>query len=93
MYVRNLFIIRILYSSFCVGLYLRKVRKGNRIFQGLPVKDSYAGKRVAVINAVGGIGSGRSSGNNLGSDTIIEMVRRAKRDPGVGDLFDGCHVV
>jgi signal peptide peptidase SppA len=68
---------------FPAGLYLRKMRKGNRILQGLPMRQAPAGKRVAIINAVGGIGSGKSSGNNLGSDTIIELVRRAKLDKGV----------
>jgi protease-4 len=46
------------------------------------------GARIAVINAVGGIQSGKSgnsglTGKSLGSDTLIEMVRMAKLDNGI----------
>lgn len=49
------------------------------------MKDARAGERIAVINAIGGINSGKSSngpnGRSVGSDTIIKLVRRARADP------------
>lgn len=73
---------------FPAGLYLRKMRKGSRILTSLPVKEVRAGPRIVVINAVGGIGTGKSSaggltGKTLGSDTLIGMVRAARGDPNV----------
>ena len=60
------------------GLYLKKMRKGNRILSGLPLLEVRGGPRIAVINAVGGIGSGSSgngvNGKSLGSDTLIAQV-------------------
>ena len=64
---------------FPAGLYLKKMRKGNRILKGLALKEVRGGPRIAVINAVGGIGSGKSgngaNGKSLGSDTLISQVR------------------
>ena len=63
---------------FPAGLYLKKMRKGNRILAGLALKEVRGGPRIAVINAVGGIGSGKSgngvNGKSLGSDTLIAQV-------------------
>jgi hypothetical protein len=60
------------------GLYLKKMRKGNRILAGLGIQEVRGGARIAVINAVGGIGSGKSgngvNGKSLGSDTLISQV-------------------
>jgi hypothetical protein len=60
------------------GLYLKKMRKGNRVLSGLLFKEVRGGSRIAVINAVGGIGSGKSgngvNGKSLGSDTLISQV-------------------
>jgi hypothetical protein len=60
------------------GLYLKKMRKGNRILAGLGIQEVKGGARIAVINAVGGIGSGKSgngvNGKSLGSDTLISQV-------------------
>lgn len=60
------------------GLYLKKMKKGNRILSGLGLKEVRGGPRIAVINAVGGIGSGKSgngvNGRSLGSDTLISQV-------------------
>ena len=65
-------------------IYLRKMRKGQRILQGLPFKESFGGPRIGIINAVGGIGPGRSSnganGRTLGSDSLISLLRRASED-------------
>jgi hypothetical protein len=61
------------------GLYLKKMRKGNRVLSGLLFKEVRGGSRIAVINAVGGIGSGKSgngvNGKSLGSDTLISQVK------------------
>jgi ClpP class serine protease len=69
------------------GRYLRKMQKGYSILEGLPLKESRSGQRIAIINAVGGIASGKSSngvmGRSLGSDTVIELVRRARLDPSI----------
>jgi signal peptide peptidase SppA len=69
------------------GLYLRKMRKGDRILEGLQMREVRGGPRIVVINAVGGIGGGKSgsgvNGKSLGSDTLIEQVRQAKADPNV----------
>lgn len=60
------------------GLYLKKMRKGNRVLSGLYFKEVRGGSRIAIINAVGGIGSGKSgngvNGKSLGSDTLISQV-------------------
>jgi hypothetical protein len=40
------------------GLYLKKMRKGSKIIQGLALKEVTSGPRFAIINAVGGINSG-----------------------------------
>lgn len=72
---------------FPAGIYLRKMRKGSRIFPRLPYKESVAGPRIAVINAVGGISSGKSGsgamGATLGSDTLINLVRSARYNPSI----------
>ena len=64
------------------GLYLKKMRKGNRILAGLGIQEVRGGARIAVINAVGGIGSGKSgngvNGKSLGSDTLISQVRKER---------------
>lgn len=71
------------------GLYLKKMRAGSLILDGLKMKQvNGGGARIAVINAVGGIQSGKSgnsglTGKSLGSDTLIEMVRMAKLDNGI----------
>ena len=65
------------------GLYLRKIRKLN--LKGMPYRERRSGRRVAIINAVGGIGPGQSSnsarGRSIGSDTLIEQLRRCAADP------------
>lgn len=72
---------------FPAGLYLRKMRKGFKIFPRLPYKESMGGPRIAVINAVGGISSGKSGsgamGATLGSDTLISLVRSARYNPSI----------
>lgn len=73
-------------SLFPAGRYLKKMRKGDRILKGLPVKKIRWGPRIAVINAVGAINSGKSSsGSNpsIGSDTVIEMVRECRKDKNI----------
>jgi hypothetical protein len=61
------------------ALYLRKMRKGDRILAGLQIREVRGGPRIVVINAVGGIGGGKSgsgvNGKSLGSDTLIGQVR------------------
>ena len=69
-------------------VYLRKMRKGSRVLRGLLVKEFPFGPRIAVINAAGGINTGKSSkqgvgGKTLGSDTLISLVRRARDDPNI----------
>ena len=72
---------------FPAGLYLRKMRRGARVITSLPIQEVRGGPRIVVINAVGGIGSGKSgngaTGKTLGSDTLIGMVRQARSDPSV----------
>eukprot|EP01038_Epipyxis_sp_PR26KG_P011828 gene11828-15829_t len=70
------------------GLYLRKMRLGNRILKGLQYKEINRGPRIAIINAVGAINSGSSgnsglSGQSLGSDTLIAQLRVAKEDRNI----------
>ena len=68
------------------GLYLRKTRRLR--LQGVPIVA--ARERVAIINAVGGIAGGQSSqrsgGQSIGSDTLIEQIRRCKNDPAIKAL-------
>jgi protease-4 len=66
-------------------LYYRKMKKGYKILEGFKIKETKSGNRIAIINAVGGINTGKSSNNglsgkSLGSDTLIELVRRVKAD-------------
>ncbi|CAK9253180.1 unnamed protein product [Sphagnum jensenii] len=72
---------------FPAGMYMRKMRRGYRLLEGLPLKESRSGPRVAIISAVGGIASGKSGsgamGRTLGSDSLIELVRRARADTSV----------
>lgn len=73
------------------GLYLRKMRKAPKVLQGLRIKETTTGKRIAVINAVGGINTGESSdsglqGKSLGSDTLIAMIRAVKANPLISAL-------
>jgi protease IV len=74
-------------SLLASGIYLKKMRKGGRILQSLRTKEVPRGPRIAVINAVGGIQSGRSSngamGKSLGSETLIEMVKKARMDRNI----------
>ena len=68
--------------------YLRKMRRGSRILPNLRMKEMRGGPRVAIINAVGGIGTGKSSkngpnGQSLGSDTLIELVRKVRADKNI----------
>lgn len=69
-------------------VYLRKMRKGSKILRGLMVKEFPFGPRIAIINAAGGINTGKSSkqgvgGKTLGSETLISLVRRAREDPNI----------
>ena len=59
------------------GLYLRKMRRGSNILKGLHLQETSRGPRIAVINAVGGISSGASSSNGLGSDTLVKLLQEA----------------
>lgn len=73
---------------FPSGLYLRKMAKGGRILAGVPFKETMGGPRIAIINAVGGINTGKSGnsgiqGKTLGSDTLIQQVRAAKFDNNI----------
>jgi len=76
-------------NYFPAGMYLKKMRAGSAILDGLKIKQVLGGSgRIAIINAVGGISSGKSGnsglqGKSLGSDTLIEMVRMAKADSGI----------
>mmetsp|Transcript_13294 Transcript_13294/g.13357 ORF Transcript_13294/g.13357 Transcript_13294/m.13357 type:complete len:859 (+) Transcript_13294:48-2624(+) len=69
------------------ALYLRKMRKGGRILQGLPVTEAVGGPRIAIINAAGSINTGKSGNSmgskNIGSDTVISQLRRVRDDPGI----------
>lgn len=70
------------------GLYQRKMSKASRILDALPIKETFRGSRIAVINAAGGIATGKSSnsglnGKTLGSDSVIEMIRRVRNDPDI----------
>lgn len=69
------------------NVYLRKMRRGSQILPNLRTKEVTYGQRVAVINAVGGINSGKSgngaTGRSLGSDSLIKQVRQAKKDPSI----------
>lgn len=69
------------------GRYLRKMRKGDRILQGLPIQQARSGPRIAIINAVGGINTGKSSnganGRSLGSDSLIALIVAAREDPSI----------
>ena len=60
--------------------YLRRMKNGYRILQGLPIKTTSTGRRIGVINAAGSINTGSSSGSGIGSDTIISLLREAKED-------------
>ena len=77
----------LLANGFPAGLYLKKMKKGDRILQGLPTVETYSGDRIAIINAVGGISSGKSgngaNGRTLGSDTLIGLIGKARRDRGI----------
>lgn len=71
------------------GLYLRKM--SNLQLRGVPLKEVRSGARVAVINAVGGIGPGPSSdrpgsGKSIGADTLIEQLRKVRDDPEIKGL-------
>lgn len=75
-------------SLFPAGLYLRKMRKGYKILRGPKLVEVTGGKRIAIINAVGGISTGRSSsgginGKSLGSDSLIALLRAARNDPSI----------
>eukprot|EP01035_Chromulina_nebulosa_P021366 gene21366-27679_t len=74
-------------NALPAGLYLRKLKFGSRIIQGLPLKETRVGPRVAVINAVGGINTGKSgngpTGKTLGSDSLIGLIREARRDNNI----------
>lgn len=69
------------------GMYLRKMRLGSTILQGLPYREVRGGKRIAIINAVGGIGSGESgngpNGKTVGSQSLTKLIREAKGDPSI----------
>ena len=70
------------------GAYLKKMRVGGKILQGLPIVETRSGPRIAIINAAGSISSGESSsgglnGPSIGSDTLISLVRQAKADPSI----------
>lgn len=70
-----------------VGRYLQKMRKGDKILKGLKFKETPFGGRIGVINAIGGINSGKSSsgptGTNLGSDSFISLIRQAAEDNNI----------
>merc|ERR1711871_562484 len=75
-------------SFFPARTYLKKMRNGGKILSGLRVKETWGGDRIAIINAVGGISTGKSSrsgptGASLGSDSVIELVRKAKLNPSI----------
>merc|ERR1711871_1519834 len=75
-------------NFFPAKTYLKKMRNGGKILSGLRIKETRGGPRIAVINAVGGIATGKSSksgptGASLGSDTVLELVRRAKINPSI----------
>ena len=65
-------------ANFLVGgLYLRKMSRGSNILKGLQLQETTRGPRIAIINAVGGISSGASSSNGLGSDTLVKLLQEA----------------
>ena len=61
--------------------------KGSKILSGMRIKHVTSGSRIAVINAIGGISSGKSgngiNGKTFGTDTLIEQVRRVKNDQNI----------
>ena len=65
------------------GMYLRKMRKGSRILSGLQLKEVFSGPRIAVINAVGSISSGVSSGGGVGSDSLVALLQKVERDRSI----------
>lgn len=70
------------------GEYLRRMRLGSRILQGLPYKEVRSGPRIAIINAVGSITSGESGnsllgGKSIGSNTLISLIKQAKVDENI----------
>lgn len=70
------------------GMYLRRMRKGSRLLEGLPLREVRSGPRFAIINAVGGINSGESgnsplSGKSVGSDSLVRLLREAERDSNI----------
>lgn len=75
-------------SVLPVQKYLRKMRAGNKILQGLQYRETSYGSRVAVINAIGAIVDGKSGnsplgGNSVGSESIIRLIQRAKMERDV----------
>jgi ClpP class serine protease len=70
------------------GLYLRKMRNGCRILPNLPVREVTRGRRIAIINAAGAIGSGESNrggllGASVGAETLTAQLRRARDNPRI----------
>ncbi len=60
------------------------MRRGYTILRGLPIKRTTFGSRIGIINAAGSINTGAStSSNNIGSDTMIELLREAAEDDGI----------
>jgi hypothetical protein len=55
-------------NFFPGGLYLRKMRKGERVLTSLAMKEVRSGPRIGVINAVGGINTGSSSSGGLNGE-------------------------
>jgi hypothetical protein len=64
--------------------YLRKMCYGNSLLSdSLPILEKTTGVRIGVINAAGGIDMGASRENNIGSDSMIEYIRYAKKHPNI----------
>lgn len=67
--------------------YLRKMAAGWSILKGLPLQEVRRGRRIAIINAAGGIGPGVSGtslmGVTLGADTLIAQIQQARDDPTI----------
>jgi len=71
------------FRFLAAGMYLRKMRKGSKILSGLVLKEVSRGPRIAVINAVGGISSGPSGNNGVGSDSLVALLQKAERDRSI----------
>jgi protease-4 len=63
--------------------YLTLMRNGANILAGLPYREVSTGPRIGIINVNGGINTGVSNANSVGSDTLIPIIRKAKENDDI----------